>query len=517
MTIRSFLVASMMCVTLVCGLSGCVVNPVTGKNEIGFISTEKQIDIGRKNYLPAQQMQGGQYTVDPDLTEYVAGVGRKLAGHSGIDLPYEFVVLNNSIPNAWAMPGGKLAINRGLLTELTNEAELAAVLGHEITHAAARHGAKNIERGTLLQGALIAAAIGTRNQEYAGAMLGGAQLAAGLVTQKFGRDAERESDYYGTQFMAKAGYDPEAAVTLQQTFVRLSEGRKPGWLDGLFASHPASQERVENNRARVAELRAQGFTGGELGADRYQRAIARIRQDLPAYAAYDAARKAVAEKAYGAALKEVDKAISLQPAEAQFYGLKGDISRLQSKHREAVRLYDLAIARDDGFFAYHLGRGVSRAALQDKADAKADFSNSLKLLPTAVAYHELGKIAESDGNQDEAVRYYAAAAKASDATGQAALSSLLRIDLPRQPARYVKAELAEDGNGKLLLRVSNTTAVELAGLEVRVLLRWAQSGDDAFTVSVPRLPGGQAFVREIPVRNEVLTAAEATTVAARIR
>ena len=497
-------------------LGGCVVNPVTGKNEIGFISTEKQIAIGKANYVPAQQMQGGQYQVDADLTAYVAQVGGKLAAQvEGTPLPYEFVVLNNSVPNAWAMPGGKIAVNRGLLTELSSEAELAAVLGHEIVHAAARHGAKSMERGMLLQGVMVAAAIGTRNQEYAGAMLGGAQLAAGLVTQKFGRDAERQSDLYGTRYLARAGYDPQAAVSLQEMFVRLSEGRKAGWLDGLFASHPASQERVENNRALVAQLRAEGFTGGELGADRYQRAVAQIRRDAPAYAAFDAARKAVQEKNLEAALTQVDKAIGLQPREAQFHGLKGDIRRLQDRHGDAARHYGDALARDDGYFSYYLGRGVSRMALKDRANAKADLTASVKLLPTAVAYNELGRIAEADGNQDEAIRYYAAASQAQDATGQAALSSLLRLDLPRQPARYVAAELVNDGSGKLFLRVKNGTPSDIGGVRVRVALRWAASGDDVFTVEVAKLPASGTVVRESPLRSEQLLAAEAVTIAAR--
>ena len=88
----------------------------------------------------------------PELTTYVNEVGQKLAAVADRKLPYEFVVLNNSVPNAWALPGGKIAVNRGLLTELQNEAELAAVLGHEIVHAAARHGAKAQERGTMHAG-----------------------------------------------------------------------------------------------------------------------------------------------------------------------------------------------------------------------------------------------------------------------------------------------------------------------------------------------------------------------------
>jgi predicted Zn-dependent protease len=107
------------------------------------------------------------------------------------------VVLNNSVPNAWALPGGKIAVNRGLLTELQSEAELAAVLGHEIVHAAARHGAKAQERGTLLQVGLAAAQIGAAvsdvDTNVAGLLIQGAGVGAQLVQQKYGRDQESEA------------------------------------------------------------------------------------------------------------------------------------------------------------------------------------------------------------------------------------------------------------------------------------------------------------------------------------
>src|SRR5688572_29594563 len=111
-------------------LSTCGVNPVTGKKEIQFVSESQELQIGEKNYAPTRQGEGGDFTVLPDLTTYVNGVGQKLAAVADRKLPYEFVVLNNSVPNAWALPGGKIAVNRGLLTELKSEAELAAVLGH---------------------------------------------------------------------------------------------------------------------------------------------------------------------------------------------------------------------------------------------------------------------------------------------------------------------------------------------------------------------------------------------------
>ena len=122
------------------------------------------------------------------------------------------------------LPGGKIAVNRGLLTALRNESELAAVLGHEVAHAAARHGAKRMERNIASQTVMLGAAVLASGTEYAGEVVGGAQQLAGLINQKYSRDAEREADFYGTEFMVKAGYDPYGAVTLQETFVRLAGG-----------------------------------------------------------------------------------------------------------------------------------------------------------------------------------------------------------------------------------------------------------------------------------------------------
>src|SRR5690606_20059217 len=277
-------------------LASCTINPVTGERELALVSAENEVAIGEQQYAPSRQMQGGDYVTDPALTAYVAGVGQRMAEVSDRALPYEFVVLNSSVPNAWALPGGEIAVNRGLLLELDSEAELAAVLGHEIVHAAARHGAQSMQRGMILQGALLATAIATADSgNYSGLAIGAASIGAQLINQRHGRGAELESDLYGTRYMAEAGYDPQAAVALQQTFVRLSEGRgNEGWLAGLFASHPPSTERVERNRETVATLPA----GGELGRDRYHAAIAGIVATRPAYEAHDEGRKALSERRY---------------------------------------------------------------------------------------------------------------------------------------------------------------------------------------------------------------------------
>lgn len=274
-------------------LGGCSVNPVTGERELslGLMSTGEQIAIGEAQYVPSRQMQGGDFIADAALSAYVAEVGANVARYSDLPLPYEFVVLNSSVPNAWALPGGKIAVNRGLLLELSSEAELAAVLGHEIVHAAAGHGAQAMQRGMLLQGVLVATAVAAQRSDYSELALGAAGVGAQLINQRYGRDAELESDRYGMAYLSYAGYDPQAAISLQETFVELSGGNAPSGLEGLFASHPPSQERVDRNRETAAILPE----GGLVESERYMAATSWLRERQPAYSAYDEGRTALVE------------------------------------------------------------------------------------------------------------------------------------------------------------------------------------------------------------------------------
>ena len=190
-----------------------------------MVSEAQEIQIGEHYYGPSRQSQGGDYVTDPKVTAYVKQVGNKLAAVADRKLPYEFVVLNTGEPNAWALPGGKIAINRGLLIELKNEAELAAVLGHEIVHAAARHGAQQIEQGQLMQIGTAFASVAA--SAYGGSELGqmvgqGAPVGAQMLQAKYSRDDELEADHYGMKYMKLAGYDLQAAVSLQELFVRKS-------------------------------------------------------------------------------------------------------------------------------------------------------------------------------------------------------------------------------------------------------------------------------------------------------
>lgn len=426
-----------------------------------IVSEEQEMAMGAQAYAPSQQSQGGVYDVDPVLTRYVQGVGNRLAEVSDRPLPYEFVVLNNSVPNAWALPGGKIAINRGLLYEMESEAELAAVLGHEIVHAAARHSAQQMSRGMLSQVLVVATAVATSDSDYGNLAVGGASLGAALINSRYGRGAELESDKYGMQYMSEAGYDPQGAVELQKTFVRLSEGRNPDWLSGLFASHPPSQARVDANIATAATLPP----GGKIGEAEYEAAMKKSRATRPAYDAYDDGRKALAEKKRDEALALANEALRLYPDEAHFHALRGDIRLTQKNFDWAATNYTRAIDRRGDFFYYHLQRGIARNELGQTDAAVADLNRSLEYLPTAPAHYVLGSIAEERGNLAEAREHYKLVANAGGPYGEAAAAALMKIELPSNPGAYVLRRCDADANGNLVVTVKNNTSVTVGGVQ----------------------------------------------------
>ncbi len=407
-------------VILLAAITGCAMNPVTGKKELSLMSTQQEVAIGSQNYRPSQQSQGGRYYIDPNLQLYVSDVGKKLAAVSDRpDLPYEFVVLNNPVPNAWALPGGKIAVNRGLLTQLDDEAQLAAVLSHEIVHAAARHTASRMTTGTLMN--IGVTAIGMAGDSYGLGQASSqfAQLGAQAWMAKYGRDDELESDAYGMDYMARAGYDPYAAVRLQETFVKLNSAHKQDFISGLFASHPPSQARVTAN-----QLKAQTLPSGERYRDRYQRAIRQLKRDEPAYNAEELAVKALNAKDPATALAELDKAVKIQPDEAYFWELRGHAWKMKGNDSNAEKSFTTAIKKNPDLYSPHLARGILRFEENNSPAAKTDLENSFQRLQTPTASFYLGEIAAKSGDKATATRYYQFAAQSSGAIGQKARERL---------------------------------------------------------------------------------------------
>jgi len=229
--------------------SGCATNPVTGTPDMVFMSEAKEIRLG-DSYDKKVRNQYGVYP-DPKLQAYVQGIGEKLAAQSHRpDLKYHFTVLDGPEVNAFALPGGYVYITRGILAYINSEAELAAVLGHEIGHVTARHGVRQHSAATAtgVVGAILGAATGIQGTQDLFNVFGNAILSG------YGRDHELESDRLGAEYLARTGYDPQAMIGVigilknQEEFEKkraAAEKRPARIYHGVFASHPSADKRLQ--------------------------------------------------------------------------------------------------------------------------------------------------------------------------------------------------------------------------------------------------------------------------------
>ena len=456
-------VIHVVCASLL--LTACSTNPVTGKRELSLMSEAAELSMGKKMYLPLQQQSGGAYNLNPNLSAYVSGVGQRLAAVSHRPgLPYEFVVLNNSTPNAWALPGGKIAINRGLLLELEDEAALAAVLGHEIVHVTAKHSARQQDNAMLMGLGVQLIGVGARNNKYGQLINQGANLGGAALMSRYGRDDELESDFYGMQYMVDAGYNPEAAVDLQKTFVRLSASRQTDWLSGLFASHPPSQQRVQANEARALALNAGGVR------NQTQHAIKQLVKDKPAYDHYEEGKKAYTDKNIDEASRLAKQAIALQPKESLFHELLALSQQQQKQPKTALKTFDKAITLNGRLFSHYLYRGLLLKDMNRPSEAEQDLLHSVKLLPTSIAQQTLGELARSAGNTAQAIQYFKTVASSQNGYQQAAQIALAELNLPTEPSKYFRTELTPAKNGEILVRIQNVSPIPVASTSANLVL-----------------------------------------------
>jgi predicted Zn-dependent protease len=226
--------------------AGCSVNPATGKNELMIFSDSQEINFGSEADPDIVWQFGGVYN-DTQLNAYVNNVGQKVAASSDrINIPYHFTIVDNSDVNAFALPGGYVYITRGLLVKLENEAQLAAVLGHEIGHVNAKHSMKSMQQQlgfSMIMSILDQAASGSEKyQQWRGLIRTGSSVAFSAVSLGYGRDNELQADALGTKFANKAGYDPQGMIQLLEILKSLSES-EPSAVEEFFMSHPKTSNR----------------------------------------------------------------------------------------------------------------------------------------------------------------------------------------------------------------------------------------------------------------------------------
>ncbi|GAB4371503.1 MAG: M48 family metallopeptidase [Elainellaceae cyanobacterium] len=234
-------------------------NPITGERQRVQLSPQQEIVLGQEGQREVMAQFGGLHP-NQALQDYLDQIGQTIVRQSEVaqsPYPFEFHLLDDpETINAFALPGGQVFITSGLLNNLTTEAQLAGVLGHEVGHVVARHGSEQLARQQL--GAMIVNAIGVAASDTAqdgrqAAIL--AQAASQLVNRRYGREDELESDRLGLQFMVEAGYTPEGLIELLQILNNAEQaGRPPEFL----STHPNPENRV----ARLEELIAEQFPNG---------------------------------------------------------------------------------------------------------------------------------------------------------------------------------------------------------------------------------------------------------------
>ena len=248
MTTQTMAVAALLGASAILG--GCSTNPVTGRRELSLISTSQEISMGAEA-APEFEKEFGGRVENAELQSYVQEVGGRVAAVSDREMPYEFVLVRSKVPNAFALPGGKIFITAGLMSRMTNERQLAAVLGHEAGHVAAKHNVNGLQRqmgaAVLVQVAGMILS-GTEGQVAQGA----AKIVAGMATMKYGRDDEYQADQLGIKYMARAGYNPWGMVELLNVLKSLSDS-EGSTLTEMFQTHPLTDKRISEAEDSVKD------------------------------------------------------------------------------------------------------------------------------------------------------------------------------------------------------------------------------------------------------------------------
>lgn len=241
-------------VAVLLSVAACQTAPITGRSQLIILPEPQEVQMGVQAYQ--EILKKSKISRDPQQNELVTRVGSRIAQATGrTDYKWEFTVIQDDKQvNAFALPGGKVAVYTGILPVTKDEAGLATVMGHEVAHAIARHGGERVSQGLLVQGGLIAAQVAMANRDPQTVQLVTGLLGAGAavgVVLPFSRAQESEADRLGLIYMAKAGYDPRAAIGFWQRMEQAAQRR--GNPPEFLSTHPSHGTRVRQIEQWIPE------------------------------------------------------------------------------------------------------------------------------------------------------------------------------------------------------------------------------------------------------------------------
>jgi len=250
----------------------CAMNPVTGRPDLMLVSKEDEIKLGQQTDAGVTG-EYGLYT-DQRLTGYVDEMGQRLGKLSHRpELDWHFKILDASVVNAFAAPGGYVYFTRGILATLNSEAELAGIMGHEIGHVTARHSAQQISKAKMAQFGLVGVTVGLSILGIPG-LSSLAEFGVGVLFLKFSRDNEREADSLAVEYATKAGYDASQMADFFETLQRMDSKSDRSGLPSWFSTHPSPEDRELSIRAQSKQMQQKmGLKDAKIDREDYLRVI----------------------------------------------------------------------------------------------------------------------------------------------------------------------------------------------------------------------------------------------------
>jgi predicted Zn-dependent protease len=362
-------------------LHGCATDPVTGQSVLVGMTEAQELSTDRQQ-SPHQFSADYGAVQSEGANRYLSGVGHQLAGVSHRpDMPYSFRAVNANHVNAYAFPGGSIAVTRGMVVEMENESELAGLMGHEVGHVAARHAAEQAGKTLVAQSIVLAGAVyaSTREAGLGNVVAGLGAIGAGALLAHYNRDNERESDQLGMEYMTRARQNPEGMAGLMDVLRSKNESR-PSAMQLMFSTHPPSEERYQTARRRTDEQYAQ-YKGLPVHRERFMDETAPIHRLKPAIAEQQKGEREMGRKEYDTAEGYFRTALEKTPDDYTGNVLLGKSLMAQERVKEARRFFDRARSiYPQEAQAHHLS-GITALQIGDYRAAYEQFDRYESLLP----------------------------------------------------------------------------------------------------------------------------------------
>jgi predicted Zn-dependent protease len=361
-------------------MAGCAANPVTGKPQFMMVSEDQEINIDKQN-SPHQFSSDYGPLQDISLNNYINQTGKNIAARTHRpQMPYSFRGVNATYVNAYAFPGGSIAATRGILLDLENEAQLAALLGHELGHVNARHTAEQMSKSTLINlfvGGLATVA-GTQSSGLGSLASQLGMVGAGALLASYSRNNEREADALGLEYMVGSGYNADGFVELMDMLRRTSK-YNPSAIELMFATHPMSDERY-HTAVEAVHTQYRSSKSFSLYRDRYMDHTAKLRKMKLTIEALQKGETLMAKDKYGDAEIHFSKALGQTPEDYAGLVMMSKCQLAQKQYAKAESFAEKAktVYPQEGQ-AYYLS-GFAKIKQKDYASAYEEFNYYEKLL-----------------------------------------------------------------------------------------------------------------------------------------